>query len=186
MQKETINIPLSRNESGFYYIDLGSEAHGRTSHRLWVSGNLVIQDDEKNDVVEFPVFSRIHKTAKGNFVLRRDPNFITFNVGIECGFRGSSAIFLVTDKGDYDILHSENILITETFSVLPYEIWASERGSLGTSTYALMSVKNGTGLILTESRDGRLYGAPDTYQYKYTDGRFVEYVDDPELSQDMA
>ena len=40
----------------FYYIDFGSEVHGRTSFRLWVSHLLVKKDEESGkEYVEFPI-----------------------------------------------------------------------------------------------------------------------------------
>jgi hypothetical protein len=37
----------------YHYLDVGSEAHGRKTFRLWVNANLVKFDDDGEAYVEF-------------------------------------------------------------------------------------------------------------------------------------
>src|SRR5690606_32106376 len=79
----------------FFYTDVGSETHGRSSFRLWVSGRLVQKEVKFNRdfyFLEFPVVNAgIVKTEKGTLVLRPMPGSVVYNVLVPCGYRGGSS-----------------------------------------------------------------------------------------------
>jgi len=137
---------VERGGSRFYYIDVGSETHGRISFRLWISSALLVADrlKGKNKLV-FPCSALIHKTAKGNYVLRPSDDHITVDIYVRCGFRGGSTIKF-----------EEKPVIA-----LAYAVYSSPLGSTGISRGYLASFKK-TQFPITYSwsRSGRLYGSP--------------------------
>ena len=145
-------IYLNKNEKGFHYFKIGSELHGRASALIWVNRGVVEVDDEGNAFARVEGLNReIVKTAKGNYVLRYSPDKNIFNIGRECGFRGSSS---------YEVLKGNIVL------ELPYEEWASERGSLGISSYALVVTPDNE-IVVKETATGRLYGDDPEKTYRY-------------------
>lgn len=145
MKQKYLEIMKKETPDGiFYYADIGSEGHCRPSFRLWVSGRLVTQDERGKDIVVLPVKAVISQTAKGSWVLRPSEEHLTFYVGIQCGYRGSSS---------YEFL-------TPVAVSVPFEVWHSPRGNLGVSSYALVSVSAADmPLKYRWSRTGRLYGS---------------------------
>ena len=128
----------------FYFIDFGSEAHGRTSFRLWINRQLVKETDEGAEL-NFPVVNAcIEKTQKGSYVLRPKQGYTTFDLFVPCGYRGSSEL---------EILQPEPIIL------LNYYKYRSPRGSLGVGEGAVLSVKGDT-VYYKWHRYGRLYGSP--------------------------
>ena len=129
----------------FYYLDFGSESHGRTSFRLWINRRLIQKNEEGKEIVEFPAINaRIERTPKENYVLRPAEGYTTFDIYVSCGYRGGSSI---------------EILRPEPEIVLDYFVYRSPRGSLGVSCGKVVSVK-GSEIIYKWSKSGRLYGAP--------------------------
>ncbi len=145
---------LERDGKEFYYLNFGCERQGCPSFRLWINRKLVDRDGDGNPIVErlFGKDRRIIRTEKGNYVLRREEGYSTFEIGWESGYRGWS---------DYKILSPQAVELE-----LPYENWRSPRGSLGVSKYALVVVK-GDRLLVRLTRGGRLYGEPAERLYEY-------------------
>ncbi len=128
----------------FYFIDFGSETHGRTSFRLWINRQLV-KETEEDAELNFPVANAcIEKTPKGSYVLRPKQGYTTFDLFVPCGYRGSSEI---------EILKPEPVII------LNYYKYRSPRGSLGVAGGAVASVY-GNAVYYKWYRSGRLYGSP--------------------------
>jgi len=150
MEKVFLRIfkrPSEEGQKAFFYVDLGREAHGRASQRLWVSEKLVEFTEQKEPFCILTGHRFLKKTEKGNWVLKpqnpRRPTFV-FLAGWECGYRGWSTV-TVEGKGILNILR--------------FEIWRSPRGNLGKSEYALICAEHPEISVLLE-RGGRLYGSP--------------------------
>ena len=163
----------------FFYMDVGSEDHGRPSFRLWVSQKLVqeeIKDDQIKHYLKFPVINAgIVRTEKGTLVLRPTQDTVTYNVLIPCGYRGSSYL---------EVLNPEA-------QIFLYDEYSSPRGNLGVSQGAIIVIPLGSVRVRWE-RTGRLYGsAPTGITKLYPDRKeetidLVEDVEDvKELSQQL-
>jgi hypothetical protein len=147
----------------YHYLDVGSEAHGRKTFRLWVNANLVKFDDDGEAYVEFPVAGKIVRTERGNLVLRSVPGWYVYDVGVGCGYRGTSEFSVLKPEGEYELFG--------------YRIFYSPRGSLGVENRALINTKANS-VMIKWYRDGRLYGdAPQGITVFYADGR-VETIDE--------
>ena len=121
-------------------------------HRIWVNNRLIEKDENGEEFVKLAGVGReLVVTEKGNYVLRPSEGINTFIVGRPCGYRGSS--WYGIKKGDVK---------TE----LPFEDYQSERGSLGVSTYAIVSTPDRE-IIIDEFADGRLYGDNQVYHKRY-------------------
>ncbi|MCD6458936.1 MAG: hypothetical protein J7K82_08845, partial [Thermoproteales archaeon] len=155
MLKE-IQVSSKEDEAGtrFYYIDLGSETHGRPSFRLWVSSRLVqtkkdsvygFGDEIEIQVVRFPANAYIKKTEKGTLILKPSENHITHYIYVPCGYRGGSSIEILEPKD------------AETFKFYNY---SSPRGSLGISVGMLVVIPKDKVLKFRWERSGRTYGDP--------------------------
>jgi hypothetical protein len=172
-----VNLKFKEAEGKrFFYMDVGSEVHGRPSFRLWVSGRLVqeeIKDDQiKHYYLKFPVINAgIVRTEKGTLVLCPAQDTVTYNVLIPCGYRGSSSLEVVDPK---------------TAQVYLYEKYSSPRGNLGVSQGAIIVTPFGS-IKFKWERIGRLYGsAPTGITIIYPIGReeTIDQVEDvKELSQ---
>jgi hypothetical protein len=140
----------------FYYLDVGSGYHGKANFRLWVNAGLVNFDEGGKPYIEFPISNaRIVKTEKGNLVLRSYEGWYVFDVGIVCGYRGSSS---------FEILEGDDVELFE------YVIYSSPVGSLGISHYGLVNAKSDK-LKVKWNRTGRLYGEPaEGISVYYADG----------------
>lgn len=170
-------LPLKYRETEgkkFFYLDIGSETHGRPSFRLWVSGRLaqkVTKDDQVHYFLEFPVVNAgIVKTEKGTLVLRPMPDSVAYNVMVSCGYRGKSSFEVVSP---------------ETAQVYPYKEYSSPRGNLGVSQGGIVVAPLGSIKVQWE-RSGRLYGAtPSGVTIVHPDGR-KETIDQVEDAEDLA
>ena len=153
----------------FYYIDVGSGAHGKVSFRLWVSSKLV-RDEEGSLYIEFPLCAQIVKTEKGNYVAKPGPGVI-YDIYIHCGYRGDAEFTIETD--DPEILQ------------LDYVVYRSSVGSLGVSRGALVYVPSGKPIVVHWRRTGRLYGSPAKGISKYYPDGGVEEVDGADDVSDL-
>ena len=156
----------------FFYGDIGSEAHGRPSFRLWVSGRLVQKETKDSQVyyfLEFPVLNAgIVRTEKGTLVLRPLEDSITYNVLVPCGYRGGSSLEVVNPDAQMFL----------------YDEYSSPRGNLGVSQGAIIVAPLGSIRVRWE-RTGRLYGsAPTGITKLYPDGR-EETIDRVEDVEDL-
>ena len=151
MLVKEVNLKFKEAEGKrFFYMDVGSEVHGRPSFRLWVSGRLVqeeIKDNQIKHYLKFPVINAgIVRTEKGTLVLRPTQNTVTYNVLIPCGYRGGSSLEVVSP---------------EMSQVYLYEEYSSPRGNLGVSQGAIIVAPLGSIRVRWE-RTGRLYGSVPT------------------------
>ena len=174
MLVKEVNLKFKEAEGKrFFYMDVGSEVHGRPSFRLWVSGRLVqeeIKDNQIKHYLKFPVINAgIVRTEKGTPVLRPTQNTVTYNVLIPCGYRGGSSLEVVSP---------------EMSQVYLYEEYSSPRGNLGVSQGAIIVAPLGSIRVRWE-RIGRLYGsAPTGITKLYPDGR-EETIDRVEDVEDL-
>jgi len=138
---------LEREGKKFYYADFGSETHGRTSFRLWVSTALLVAEKLRQGITElkFPCDALIHKTEKGNYMLKPSSEHRTLDIYVKCGFRGSSSI----------------TLLTQPVISVPYRIYSSPLGAIGVSGGVLASwLKSQFPIAYAWHRSGRTYGKP--------------------------
>lgn len=163
-----MRVEFKEDERGnkYPYLDFGSEAHGRKSFRLWVSGRLLERDKEGRYVITFPKRkARIEKTPKGSLVLRPAEDTMVYNIFVPCGYRGSSRI---------------NIL-GECYEIFRYYKYSSPRGSLGISEGALVNAPDGKPLKYKWKRTGMLYGAsPEGIMIVTPSGEEREFEDVPD------
>ena len=143
---------VKRNQSGYGYIEIGAIDFYKPHHRIWINNRLIQKDENGEEFVEVAGAGReLVVTEKGNYVLRPNKKMNTFIIGRACGFRGNS--WYEIKKGD---------IKTE----LPFNVYESERGSLGISTYAIVSTPDRE-IIVDEFADGRLYGDDEVYHKRY-------------------
>ena len=142
----------------FYALDIGSEYHGRTSARVWVSPRLVTVS-EREEEIKFPVpSSKLEKSAKGNWLLRPNHDYTTYDIFVDCGYRGG-ATFEILSPQDRGIEVS-------------YQEWSSPAGHLGISHGLLVSIPIIDKLTYRWEKTGRLYGGPASgVTILYPDGR---------------
>ena len=172
-------LPLKYKETEgkkFFYMDVGSETHGRPSFRLWVTQKLVqeeIKDNQIKHYLKFPVNAEIVKTEKGTLVLRPAQDTVTYNVLIPCGYRGSSNLEVVSP---------------EMSQVYLYEKYSSPRGNLGISQGAIIVTPFGS-IKFKWERKGRLYGeSPTGITTIYPIGReeTIDWVEDVEDIKELS
>ena len=148
MTKEYVEYKEDERGRKFPFVDMGSEIHGRTSFRLWVSGRFVHKDSDGDAIITFPVQNaQIEKTTKGSLVLRPHDSSTVHDIFVPCGYRGD-ATFKVLEP---DILEDD---------IFEYSEYHSERGSLGIDEGALVNCPAGVPLKYRWERSGRLYGSP--------------------------
>ena len=148
----TVKFDIKKNKSGYGYIEVGAVSFYKPHHRIWVNNRLIVKDENGEEFVKLAGAGKeLIVTEKGNYVLRPSEEINTFIVGRPCGYRGSS--WYGIKKGDVK---------TE----LPFEDYQSERGSLGVSTYAIVSTPDRE-IIIDEFADGRLYGDKKVYHKRY-------------------
>lgn len=158
------------DERKFYYIDFGSEVHGRTSFRLWVHSSLVERDDKGKPVLYLPrMFARIdqgkHSKTK---ILRPDKSFWIAHFYCRCGYRGGSSL-TVKEK---DAI------------VIPYSEYRSPRGACGISIGALIQIPIQIDAITIKwKRWGRLYGAPGEGTVILTKTGLIEELPEADLCE---
>ena len=164
-----MKVEFREDERGrkFPFVDMGSETHGRTSFRLWVSGRFVrpriidahaVWDEERQTwyhpkvqdgyEVVFPVHdARIEKTPKGSLVLRPCKGSTVYNIFVRCGYRGGADINVLSPDVSAD-------------DVFRYREYRSARGNLGVDEGALVNCPVDTPLKYNWRKTGRLYGKP--------------------------
>jgi len=152
------------NDRRYYYVDVGSEAHGRPSFRLWIAAGIAAaaeRDENGRKYISFPAMFDILVTEKGtNVLVPTDLNNVVYDIFCCSGFRGQS-----------------EIEVEGYASAIPYAVWNSPRGRLGISSGAIV-VAPGP-IVVRWRRTGRLYGAEESGSMKVLpDGSEVELVDD--------
>ena len=147
-----------------YYVYVGYEDHGKPTAKVFVHEDCLTKDRDVR-----LVGSRLKRTEKGNYVIVPDPDYFIAVVGWECGFRGKSSCELLTPVEER----------------ITYWVYRSERGSLGMSKYALVSVKKDQTVKAKLSRTGRTYGHPKSaLQVIKVDGDEVKADFLPEEAQE--
>ena len=176
MKKEKIHLSEKEiNDRKFFYVDFGSETHGRTTFRLWVHYSLVKKDKKTGKpYVEFPIEeATVHDGKKPKTKILR-PNKGTWVAHFfqPCGYRGSASV------------ECKEAIKTEKFW-----IYRSPRGNLGVSEGALFVIPDQyEAATIKWQRTGRLYGAePEGVIILYRNGRQekLENVDLCEI-EDLA
>lgn len=166
MNKVTIPVKVKETAEGtFYFIEVGSETHGRISARLWVSSRLV-EDRGKEKVVVFPASARIERTPRGTIILKPSSDHLTYYVLVPCGYRGSSTV---------------EVIEPTPVEAIPFKVYKSPVGSLGISQGMLVVVPAGP-VKYRWTRSGRLYGSASrgiTTLYPDGSSETIEGVYDP-------
>lgn len=153
----------------FFYRDFGSEEHGRTSFRLWVSSNFVKKDKEEGYYIELPLKGvEIFQGKSPNSFILKKGEYNLFNFFVPSGYRGRG-----------------NFMIEEKTRLYAYDVYESPRGSLGVSAGAFILTPE-TRLTVKWERSGRLYGEPDSgTTLLFLDGREEEIEGDLEDLQNI-
>jgi hypothetical protein len=87
------SFEVSKNERGFYFIEVRHSYHRRGCFILWVHPDFIQRDEKGREFVVFPIEGgRIVRTEKGSYVLRKNPEWITWCLCVSSGYRGSSDI----------------------------------------------------------------------------------------------
>ncbi|MDW7973465.1 MAG: hypothetical protein RMI01_09750 [Thermodesulfovibrio sp.] len=132
---------------GLYYAEFGWEDFGKRSFRLWLHKNIVQKFCTKHQGLKFPIpGTKIYQTENGSLFLKETEGFTTWDVIVQCGFRGTSKITLLYPNEDEAV-------------IVPYYVYESPRGTIGVSMGMLVSAKTDH-IIIKYERKGRLYGEP--------------------------
>ena len=144
------------SESKFYYIEIGKQQFFKPHRIVWVSPRLVEKNDKGEEVVEFPAKAKIIITEKGTIKLVPSDTHLTYDIFISCGYRGGAKF---------------EVLEPEAEAMINYVEYRSERGSLGVSVGALVTVQGERPVKVKYKRSGRLYGsAPEGIRIYRPDG----------------
>jgi hypothetical protein len=150
----------------FYYVEIGSESHGKPTYLLWIHKEL-LNDEliEKKEFV-FPVRgARLEQKGEDVLVLKPDEGRNVFYFMKQCGYRGSSKVEVVDCDG---------------CKVYRFWVYRSPRGSLGVSEGVLVETSKDM-IKVKWGRTGRLYGAPGRgITVLHLDGREEELPFDTE------
>jgi len=158
----------------FYYVEIGSETHGRPTYILWINRRLLTEETIETRRFVFPVKGARIEQGKSNrtLILKPDQEKNVFYYLKGCGYRGNSNVE-VYDCGD---------------DCKVYKFWeySSPRGSLGISEGVLVETSKET-IKMKWERTGRLYGsAPKGITVLHIDGRVEELpIEDEELLKEL-
>ena len=142
---------IKKTKSGYKYIEIGIIDFFKPHYKIWINDKLIQKNNGKEFVELTGVDRELVKTDKGNYVLRPSKGINTFIIGRYCGFKGSSEYII--KKGN---------IKTE----LPFNVYKSEKGNLGVSTYAIISTPDRE-IIVDEFANGELYGDDEVYHKRY-------------------
>jgi len=155
----------------FYYVEIGSESHGRPTYLLWINRKLLTEELIEARRFTFPARgSRIEQgKSDRTLILKPDESKNVFYYVKGCGYRGNSRVE-VYDCDDCKV----------------YKFWeySSPRGSLGISQGVLVETPREAIKIRWE-RTGRLYGSsPTGITLLHVDGRVEELpVEEEDLKE---
>jgi len=151
----------------FYHISIGRGYHYRPEYRVWVD-KVFLKEQEGYFYVELPLQNCSLKQGKKDLVLKKgDLNL--FYIEIECGYRGQSVI--------------DEVITDDEPMVFYFDMYESERGSLGISHGALILTKSDR-VKVRWHRSGRLYGKPEAgITIFYLDGKKEEIEDESVLEE---
>ena len=157
----------------FYYCHIGAQSYYRPTYTMWVSKNLLQQDEQGRFYLEFPLAGcDIKRGKKESTLILKSGNNTLYYFLIECGFRGTATIDEVIAEDPE----------TQCFYFDRYE---SERGSLGISHGALILTK-APKVKIKWHRSGRLRGKPSSgITILYEDGRVenIEGIEEEDLNE---
>jgi hypothetical protein len=128
----------------FYYTDLGRY----NVKRIWINQLYYLEElkqrlNKYNETIGILQNSHLKETNKLNHVIKKGANNLFF-VMVECGYRGSSEIKVISDN----------------INLVNFSIYHSERGNLGISDGVI--VETPLDYVKIEwFRSGRLYGQSD-------------------------
>ena len=151
----------------FYYVEIGKGFHYRVEYKVWVDPSFLVPNGSLFDLPT-PVQGCDLRQGKKDLVLRKgDKNL--FYIEIECGFRGQSKI--------------DAIVCDDEPTIYYFDVYQSERGSLGISSGALVLTRSDR-VKVRWHRSGRLYGKPsEGTTVFYLDGRQEEIEDESILTE---
>jgi hypothetical protein len=164
-QKET-------GDKNFYYVEIGSETHGRPTYLLWINRRLLTEELIEERKFIFPVRgARIEQRSDRTLILKPDQSRNVFFYIKGCGYRGDSTV---------DVYDCDDCKV--------YKFWeySSPRGTAGISEGVLVETSMET-IKIKWSRTGRLYGsAPKGITILHIDGRVEELpIEDEELLKEL-
>jgi hypothetical protein len=157
----------------YYYIEVGSETHGRPTYILWINRRLLTEEAIETRKFTFPVRGAKIEQGKSErtLILKPDENKNVFLYIKGCGYRGRS-----------------NVEVYDCEDCKVYKFWeySSPRGSLGVSEGVLVETSKEM-IKVKWSRTGRLYGAPPQgITLLYIDGRVEEVpIENEELLREL-
>jgi len=161
MSRYLVQVKEVQPDLRFYFIQVGKREYFRPHRTIWLTPKL-IRNERGEEFVEFPLKGKIVVTEKGTVKLLSSAEHTTYDVFVGCGFRGEST-FEVLDP---------------VVAKIDYVNFHSERGSLGVSRGALVTVDGERPLRVRYTRSGRLYGAHATgIKIFYPDGRVEDFED---------
>ena len=128
----------------FYFIEVGKRQYFKPHRIVWLSPRLVKKNDKGEDVVKFPIRAKIIITEKGTIKLIPSDSHLTYDIFVSCGYRGGAKF---------------EILEPTPEATVDYIEYRSERGSLGVSAGALITIKGEVPVKIKYHRSGRLYGS---------------------------
>jgi hypothetical protein len=157
----------------FYYVEVGSETHGRPTYILWINRRLLTEETIETKWFPFPIRGARIEQGKSDrtLILKPDENKNVFYYRKECGYRGRSYVEV------YDC---------EDCKVYKFWKYSSPRGSLGVSEGVLVETSKEI-VKVKWSRTGRLYGAsPTGITVLHIDGREEEApIESEELLKEL-
>jgi hypothetical protein len=157
----------------FYYVEVGSETHGKPTYFLWINKKLLTNDMIEKRKFVFPVKGARIEQGKSDrtLILKPDQSRNVFFYIKKCGYRGDSTV----DVYDCD-----------DCKVYKFKEYSSPRGSLGVSRGVLVETSKET-IRIKWSRTGRLYGSvPRGITILHIDGRVEELpIEDEELLKEL-
>ncbi len=157
----------------FYYVEIGSETHGRPTYILWINRALLTEELIEARKFVFPVRgARIQQgKSERTLVLKPDQSRNVFYYLKKCGYRGDSSVEV------YDC---------EDCKVYKFWVYSSPRGSTGISEGVLVETSQDK-IKVKWSRTGRLYGAPPQgITILHIDGRVEELpIEDESLLKEL-
>lgn len=131
----------------FYYVEVGSETHGRPTYILWINRKLLTEEAVETKWLPFPIRGARIEQGKSDrtLILKPEQEKNVFYYRKECGYRGRSHVEV------YDC---------EECRVFKFKKYSSPKGSLGISEGVLVETpKEIIKIKVKWKRTGRLYGS---------------------------
>jgi hypothetical protein len=157
----------------FYYVEIGSETHGRPTYILWINRRLLTEEFIEAKKFVFPARGARIEQGKSDrtLILKPSPDRNVFYYLKGCGYRGGSSVEVDCD---------------DDCKVYKFWEYSSPRGSLGVSEGVLVETSRDK-IKVKWSRTGRLYGsAPKGITILHIDGRVEELpIEDEELLREL-